>query len=109
MNSTSIPTLFPPFDTSSTVGTGYWGVIGTSVLLGCTVLQAYFYFRDNNDGWRLKGLVISLCALDTVSWAFFVYVYYYYLVKNFGNDLVLIAVPWPFVAELFVENIVTLL
>ncbi|KIJ59492.1 hypothetical protein HYDPIDRAFT_33179 [Hydnomerulius pinastri MD-312] len=109
MNATSVPLLFPPVDLSSNIGTGYWGLIGASVLLGCTVLQAYFYFRNNNDGWTLKGLVITLCALDTLSWAFFAYVYYYYLVKNFGNDLVLLSIPWPFGAEIFAEVIVTFL
>ncbi|KIJ59495.1 hypothetical protein HYDPIDRAFT_33182 [Hydnomerulius pinastri MD-312] len=109
MNSTSTPTLFPRLDLSSNIGTGYWGLLGASVLLGCTVLQAYFYFRNNNDGWRLRGLVISLCALDTISWALFVYVYYHYLVQNFDNILVITAVPWPFGTELFVASTVTLL
>ncbi|KIJ59487.1 hypothetical protein HYDPIDRAFT_33174 [Hydnomerulius pinastri MD-312] len=109
MSSTSLPippALFPPVNLSSTIGTGYWGLIVASVLLGCTMLQVYFYFRNNKDGWGLKSLVITLCAasaLDTLSWAFFAYVYYYYLVKNFGNDLVLLNIPWPFGAEVFVE------
>ncbi|KAF9219260.1 hypothetical protein BS17DRAFT_432371 [Gyrodon lividus] len=112
MNSSTVPApilAFPPLNLSSSTGMGYWGLLAATILLGCTVLQAYFYFRNNTDGWTLKGLVISLCILDTLSWAFFAYGYYYYLVENFGNDLILLSIPWPISAEVFVETIVAFL
>ncbi|KAH7903504.1 hypothetical protein BJ138DRAFT_1131340 [Hygrophoropsis aurantiaca] len=99
--------LFPPIDLSSTIGFGYWGVLVDSLLTGITVLQLFLYFQNHHkDHFHVKITVISLCILDVLSWALFCYAYYYYLVRNYGNDLALLTIPWPFGTEVIVEAFV---
>ncbi|EGN93480.1 hypothetical protein SERLA73DRAFT_189638 [Serpula lacrymans var. lacrymans S7.3] len=53
------------------LATGFWGLLVSSILLGCSYVQSYNYFHNYNDRWYLKTIVIIMFIICTMSWAFF--------------------------------------
>ncbi|KAM5535801.1 hypothetical protein V8D89_010524 [Ganoderma adspersum] len=84
-------------------------LVGTIVAMGVygiTVLQAYTYFRNSSQGSTyMRYFVALIFTLDTVSMILNVDGLYDYVVRDFGNPLLLLNVP----ATLAFENGVTVL
>ncbi|KAM5536906.1 hypothetical protein V8D89_009453 [Ganoderma adspersum] len=81
-------------------------IVSRRRVYGITVLQAYTYFRNNGQGSpNMRYFVGLLFLLDTVSMILNVDGLYEYVVRDFGNPLLLLKIP----GTLALENGVTVL
>ncbi|GJJ07015.1 hypothetical protein Clacol_001213 [Clathrus columnatus] len=95
-----------------TVGACLLGTFLAAVFYGVTLLQTYQYFNRyyGHDSIYLFTLVPILTLLDTLATILNMVAMYFYLIKNFGNSLVLLHfnryIPCSFVVTLVVSFLV---
>ncbi|KAH9933899.1 uncharacterized protein B0H18DRAFT_605272 [Fomitopsis serialis] len=91
----------------STYGAAHLGVCIACILYGVTNLQTFLYFRTFPDDklWHKVG-VFWLWFLDTVHIVLCVYMVYYYVITEFGNEFALLTLNWSIKAQLIVEALV---
>ncbi|KAJ7635426.1 hypothetical protein B0H17DRAFT_1107543, partial [Mycena rosella] len=74
-----------PDEIASVAGPFLMGVVMTWFLLGVYMMQAHFYFLTYNDGSIIRGLVITISALEVAQLIFSTSNAWYYLIKTWGN------------------------
>ncbi|KAF7340245.1 hypothetical protein MVEN_01943200 [Mycena venus] len=84
----------PSGEIASAAGPVFLGVLMTWFLMGVYTMQAHFYFMSYNDPLFVRVLVITVSALEVAQWITSTSNAWYYLVKNWDNVSVYIAVPW---------------
>ncbi|KAI5118224.1 hypothetical protein M0805_000720 [Coniferiporia weirii] len=68
------------------MGALYIGVVLGMALWGIGSVQMYYYFnRYSNDHWRLKLIVVTAWALDTLHQALITHACYVYLITEYAN------------------------
>ncbi|KAJ6471349.1 hypothetical protein C8R45DRAFT_1078212 [Mycena sanguinolenta] len=103
-----------PSPVSVNLGTTYGayliGVTAAAILYGIIILQVFFYFdRYPKDKPMIKGLVITLFLLDTITLFTEVHGLYHYLIVNFGNVEILLIQVWSVEVEPLIAYTVMLL
>ncbi|KAI1782787.1 hypothetical protein LXA43DRAFT_1187399 [Ganoderma leucocontextum] len=79
---------------------GLIGLVVATGVYGITILQAYMYFRNNgHDSIYLRSFVASLFILDTISMVLTVNIFYEYFITDFGDQSLLLCIPWSFAYE----------
>ncbi|THH02438.1 hypothetical protein EW026_g421 [Hermanssonia centrifuga] len=87
-------TLIAPPSLNNTLGAVFIGNILAAILYGVTSLQTYIYYRCNQDGKILKGVIFVLWCLDGLHLALITDAVYVYVVTDFGNYTALETVEW---------------
>jgi len=78
-------------------------------LFGVSLMQAYTYFSNNEDGLRLKTFVTTIMGLQIISMALQSQIGYHYLVQNFGQYGVVDRWTVTFIAEMFTSCLICFL
>ncbi|PPQ94290.1 hypothetical protein CVT25_004947 [Psilocybe cyanescens] len=104
-----------PFTLGNTIGAGYLGCVGSSILYGITIVLAYMYYIHYPKDWRFQkisvrislflllarnGILIktlitqvgSLVLFDTIHLAMTIHAIYYYVIIQFGKPAALLDV-----------------
>ncbi|KAJ4476240.1 hypothetical protein J3R30DRAFT_3491908 [Lentinula aciculospora] len=51
---------------NETFGAAYIGIVVAAMMLGISVIQGFYYFTHQKDGWILRGLVAAVLAFDFI-------------------------------------------
>ncbi|EMD31139.1 hypothetical protein CERSUDRAFT_127598 [Gelatoporia subvermispora B] len=82
----------------------------SSVVLGCTILQAYYYFdRFKSDGTYLKVFVVALVAFDMADTISAILIVWWYTVLHYGDFDSLARLPLVIGVEVGLASVVTLM
>ncbi|KAK0487955.1 hypothetical protein IW261DRAFT_1558999 [Armillaria novae-zelandiae] len=81
----------------TTIGAALVGAMLSSLLFGITVLQAFIYYRDYPNDWKLYRYSVGiLWVLDAFHLSLTIHAIYHYTVDSFGNFAALGNVVWSF-------------
>ncbi|PPQ86361.1 hypothetical protein CVT25_002278 [Psilocybe cyanescens] len=113
----------------NSIGAGYLGCVGSSILYGITLVLAYLYYIHYPQDWRFQkisvrislfillahnGILIktltiqvgSLVLLDTIHLAMTTHAIYYYAIIQFGKPL--LHIVWSLKAQIVLNVIIVL-
>ncbi|KAJ7451070.1 hypothetical protein FB451DRAFT_1284591 [Mycena latifolia] len=68
-----------------TAGPLFIGVLMTWLLMGVYMMQAHFYFMTYNDPCFIRGLVITISALEITQWILSTSSAWHFLIQSWGN------------------------
>jgi len=92
-----------------TYGVCLIGVLLSAELHGVALVQAWYYYTHQNDGWPLKLFVAAVLCFDTIHQALITHAIYTYLIANFGNVPELNNIVWSMVVEVLFNGLTALL
>ncbi|KAG6827684.1 hypothetical protein H0H92_010753 [Tricholoma furcatifolium] len=80
-------------------------VIVSAVLLGVSLVQAFFYFTNySNDHWVLRALVVLVTLFDIVHLALVSHAIYWYLIVQYGNGEASNIIIWSVLVEVLITG-----
>ncbi|KAJ3861700.1 hypothetical protein EV359DRAFT_84066 [Lentinula novae-zelandiae] len=88
-----------------TFGAAYIGIVVAALLLGISVIQGFYYFTHQNDGWILRGLVAGVLVFDFVHQVLITHTGYAYLITFWQQPAKLRTVIWSLLAEVLFNGL----
>ncbi|KAK0221337.1 hypothetical protein IW262DRAFT_892368 [Armillaria fumosa] len=91
----------------TTIGAALVGAMLSSLLFGITVLQAFIYYRDYPNDWKLFRYSVGiLWVLDAFHLSLTIHAIFHYTVDSFGDFSALGNVVWSFKLQILVNVII---
>ncbi|KAH9010559.1 hypothetical protein EDB84DRAFT_1570382 [Lactarius hengduanensis] len=99
----------PIADIRNSFGAAFVGLIVSTMLLGWTMAQTWFYFWNyrNRDSKLLKFFVAFVTFMDALHTIMCTYAIYWYLILNFGNVESLMDSMWAMSLQVIFSIIVS--
>ncbi|KAJ3887737.1 hypothetical protein GG344DRAFT_80441 [Lentinula edodes] len=88
-----------------TFGAAYIGIVVAALLLGISVIQGFYYFTHQKDGWILRGLVAGVLVFDFVHQVLITHTGYAYLITFWQQPAKLRIVIWSLLAEVLFNGL----
>ncbi|KAH7873819.1 uncharacterized protein C8R40DRAFT_360287 [Lentinula edodes] len=88
-----------------TFGAAYIGIVVAALLLGISVIQGFYYFTHQKDGWILRGLVAGVLVFDFVHQVLITHTGYTYLITFWQQPAKLRIVIWSLLAEVLFNGL----